>query len=99
MSLSLPFVVYCPNCVVRDTINLPDEVMPWVHSNILERDPSSDHGKILVLWVLLRLGSRLLLVPLDITFVFVRTSILMSLMMIPWFSMLSWTTWTGPRFP
>ncbi|KAH7320536.1 hypothetical protein B0J17DRAFT_633650 [Rhizoctonia solani] len=32
------------------TVNLPEAVMPWVTSNILERDPNSDCGKILVLW-------------------------------------------------
>ena len=46
----LSFVVHCPNSVVRDTINLPEGVMPWVCSNILECDPSSNCGKILVLW-------------------------------------------------
>ncbi|KAH7338461.1 hypothetical protein B0J17DRAFT_718113 [Rhizoctonia solani] len=32
------------------TVNLPEAVMPWVTSNILECDPNSDCGKILVLW-------------------------------------------------
>ncbi|KAF8748464.1 Geminivirus Rep catalytic domain [Rhizoctonia solani] len=32
------------------TVNLPPGVQEWVTSNILERDPESDRGKILVLW-------------------------------------------------
>ncbi|KDN34166.1 hypothetical protein RSAG8_12743, partial [Rhizoctonia solani AG-8 WAC10335] len=34
----------------RATVNLPAGIQPWVTSNILERDPDSDRGKILVLW-------------------------------------------------
>ncbi|KDN39306.1 hypothetical protein RSAG8_08941, partial [Rhizoctonia solani AG-8 WAC10335] len=46
----LPDGVCAPKELKRGTINLPDQVMPWVTSNILEHDPDSDHGRILVLW-------------------------------------------------
>ncbi|KAJ1300082.1 hypothetical protein OPQ81_002564 [Rhizoctonia solani] len=46
----LPAGVCPPKELKKETINLPEEVMPWVTSNILEHDPKADKGKILVLW-------------------------------------------------
>ncbi|EUC55197.1 hypothetical protein RSOL_099790, partial [Rhizoctonia solani AG-3 Rhs1AP] len=46
----LPSGVCAPKELKKATINLPDGVLPWVTSNILECDPDSDHGKILILW-------------------------------------------------
>ncbi|QRW21160.1 hypothetical protein RhiXN_06149 [Rhizoctonia solani] len=47
---ALPQGVCEPKALKKATVNLPPGVQEWVTSNILERDPESDRGKILVLW-------------------------------------------------
>ncbi|QRW23264.1 hypothetical protein RhiXN_08300 [Rhizoctonia solani] len=47
---ALPQGVCEPKALKKATVNLPPGVQEWVTSNILERDPESDCGKILVLW-------------------------------------------------
>ncbi|KAF8757139.1 hypothetical protein RHS01_04186 [Rhizoctonia solani] len=45
---ALPQGVCEPKALKKATVNLPPGVQEWVASNILERDPESDRGKILV---------------------------------------------------
>ncbi|KAF8750944.1 hypothetical protein RHS01_09002 [Rhizoctonia solani] len=47
---TLPQGVCEPKALKKATVNLPPGIQEWVTSNILERDPESDCGKILVLW-------------------------------------------------
>ncbi|KAF8759551.1 Geminivirus Rep catalytic domain [Rhizoctonia solani] len=47
---ALPQGVCEPKALKKATVNLPPGVQEWVTSNILEQDPESDRGKILVLW-------------------------------------------------
>ncbi|KDN36954.1 hypothetical protein RSAG8_10488, partial [Rhizoctonia solani AG-8 WAC10335] len=48
----LPKGVCPPKELKKATVNLPAGIQPWVTSNILERDPDSDRGKILP-WLVL----------------------------------------------
>ncbi|QRW26413.1 hypothetical protein RhiXN_12074 [Rhizoctonia solani] len=47
---ALPQGVCEPKALKKATVNLPPGVQEWVTSNILEHDPESDHGNILILW-------------------------------------------------
>ncbi|KAF8754334.1 hypothetical protein RHS01_06480 [Rhizoctonia solani] len=55
---ALPQGVCEPKALKKATVNLPPGVQEWVTSNILERDPESDRGKILVLWGPQKQGSQ-----------------------------------------
>ncbi|KAF8750874.1 hypothetical protein RHS01_08950 [Rhizoctonia solani] len=55
---ALPQGVCEPKALKKATVNLPPGVQEWVASNILERDPESDRGKILVLWGPQKQGSQ-----------------------------------------
>ncbi|KAF8761023.1 hypothetical protein RHS01_01187 [Rhizoctonia solani] len=59
---ALPQGVCEPKALKKATVNLPPGVQEWVTSNILERDPESDCGKILVLWGPSETGKSALLV-------------------------------------
>ncbi|CUA78538.1 hypothetical protein RSOLAG22IIIB_07146 [Rhizoctonia solani] len=47
---ALPSGVCAPKKLSKDTVGLPIEAEEWVRLNLLECDPESDRGKILVLW-------------------------------------------------
>ncbi|KAH7310225.1 hypothetical protein B0J17DRAFT_724931 [Rhizoctonia solani] len=46
----LPEGVWAPKELKKPTLSLSGAIMPWVTSNILECDPNSVQGKILVFW-------------------------------------------------